>query len=221
MSVPLILRRALGCLYGLMLSACAGGPTPSSLSTYEMVDAGPPSRGRTAPDDLERRDAPATTHAAPPAVPTRPAAVSRDVLEQPALDFVCVGTIDALDALTEAETALGLLASQQGVTLGTLRFVRFDSDPAARPRRTQPRLCASVVEAHLVYAPLFREREISASWLIERGFTTPDASAGELVARLANRAATAGWRPLGPVRALVEDGAFVGLALPVTTSADR
>lgn len=221
MRVTCSLRLPLGGLCGVLLAACAGAPASRFTSAEVAIDAGPPSRGDHARGDQESHGEAATAHAALPAAPAAVAASARDVWEQPTVDAVCLGTIDAFAALADAETALQALATRQNIRLGGLRFVRLDSDPGARPRRSTPRLCASVVDAAVVYAPLFREREASSSWLIERGLMSADTALGEVALRLANRAATAGRASLGPVRALVEDGALVGLALPVAPATDR
>lgn len=138
-----------------------------------------------------------------------PAAGADDVVV-PAFDVACVRGEDALRAPDGVDARFERFAEEQKIALGRVRFVRLERD-LATSRGGAPRLCRPVREDAEIYAPLFRQREPAATWLVDREGS--DVSAA--VRRLVERAAKAGAASAGPPRAIVVRGKVVAVALPI------
>lgn len=136
-------------------------------------------------------------------------ALANDVMV-PAFDVACLRGDDALRSPDEVDARFQSLADAQKVSVGRVRFVRLERDPS-RAGRGQPRLCRPVAEDAELYAPLFRERESAATWLVEREHS----DVKEAVKRLLQRAQKAGAVSAGPPRAVVVRGKVVAVALPI------
>lgn len=129
----------------------------------------------------------------------------------PALDVACLGGRDALSAPAVLDARLEQIAADQDVSLGRVRFVRLESDPSRAPTRAMPRLCRPVMATAELHAPLFREKELASTWLVESAATDVPAA----TRRLMERAAKAGARAAGAPRVVVVRGKHVAVALPI------
>lgn len=130
-------------------------------------------------------------------------------LELPAFDLACFRAEGALETPGLVDSGLEQLAREQAVALGRVRLIRIESDPSRG--EVHARLCRPVREDALLHAPLFREKEPAARWLVE-----PQADVAAAVKALLSRAAEERVKPAAPPRAVVVRGRVVAVALPVT-----
>ena len=131
----------------------------------------------------------------------------------PALGLACIASDDAFAQPKRAQERLDAVAAAQGVALGGPRLVRMMRDPRASLTDPAPRACRPVDDRARIAAPLYREREPAASWLL---VTPGNKGIVDDTARLLRECKALKRVGLLPPRAILDDdGHTLALALPI------
>jgi hypothetical protein len=133
-------------------------------------------------------------------------------VDMPQLELACMPAADALTDANKARARFDKVAEKLNVPVGRVTFVLLERDPSRSITDPPPRLCWNIPSATALKAPLFREREVAARWLVRRIATNLVDDAGALVHASTEKKLDAIAAP----RVIVDDkGALVAVALPV------
>jgi hypothetical protein len=90
------------------------------------------------------------------------------LLAMPALELACLPAADSLTQTAKASAHFEAEAEKMAVPLGRLSFILLERDPARSLTDPPPRLCRNIASRTPLKAPLFREKEPAARWLVRR-----------------------------------------------------
>jgi hypothetical protein len=183
-----------------------------------------PRAGLTGPVTTWEETTPAEqTKTTTPATPPEPTAAPKLATAPVVLfgaavnDGACLADKSALSDVKAVQARLDDVAAAQGVALGAPRVVQLVRDPARSLTDPPPHACRPLVTAGAALkAPLVRDRQAAARWFVQHAVV--DDALTDAARRVVEGAAAHGTA-LAPPRALIDDnGAIIGLALPVASS---
>ena len=134
------------------------------------------------------------------------------IVDVPAMELACLVAADALVDGPKAKARFESMAEKEQVPLGRIGFVRLERDPARSLTDPPPHWCRNVASRSYLKAPLFREHEAAARWLVKRLSAGIAADAATLIAATLTKNLDVTAHP----RVLVDDaGVPVAVAVPV------